>query len=196
MINILNERTGYGIILQMLHNIDGNNKDDIKSFLNTYYQLQLSIPKKYVYRDKANNSVLYPHISLLYNIKNKSMDSNAEFDKIQIAINEFFHKKSKLKGIEVELGDVKKFPNYGFDYDVIMIEVKSPILVELFEELYFKFKNEISHSDFQPHITITYVYKGYGNEILGPKSFTGKKIIFKSLTLTHKESSSERIIKI
>jgi len=77
------------------------------------------------------------------------------------------------KPFKVKLREVSKFDTNP-DYDVLKMDVESDALRDFNAEV-SELKNEDSHPNYCPHMTIAYVKKGAGDALLGTDIFAGKE---------------------
>ena len=73
----------------------------------------------------------------------------------------------ELKGGHVKLGKLDLFKND--DYDVLKMNVTSPALKTLNKALSDNLKNEDSHPQYHPHLTLAYIKSGEGKKYLDKK---------------------------
>jgi len=80
--------------------------------------------------------------------------------------------------IKIELDKISKFENG--EYDVIKVDVNSPDLHKLSDNIRNQFKNqlEITFPDYHPHMTLAYVKKGKLKDINDIDMFKGKNYVF------------------
>lgn len=110
-----------------------------------------------------------PHVTVLYGLQDSQLD-------------EIKKKLEKAKPFALKVKDFELFEPEEEDYDVIVLRVESPELVELHDEL-AKLPHESTHPDYKPHLTLAYVKKGKGKRYTNAEtspfwtylSATGKK---------------------
>jgi len=85
----------------------------------------------------------------------------------------------------VELDTIDKFTTAD-DYDVIKINVKSDYLTKLHYYLEQKLDNENTYKKYIPHITIAYVNKFMGDDLIGNTIFKGIKFIVDKIVFSSK----------
>jgi hypothetical protein len=90
--------------------------------------------------------------------------------------------------VKVMLGKVSTFSNPESPYDVVKVDVVSPKLHALHEQLKSEFGTASTFPDYKPHITIAYVKKGEGAKYVGKADFTGKVIELHELDHSDKDS--------
>jgi len=106
------------------------------------------------------------HITILYGIKsNKYLD----------AVKKIY---SETLPVEIVLKEITLFDNNN-DFDVIKIDIDSPALSKLNEEIRSKVPYQNKYNDYKPHLTLAYVKKGMGDNFIGDRTFFGKKFLFK-----------------
>lgn len=151
----------------LMVDINKNLKDEI---LKWNYE---NIPEDIIFikpKDAAIGRELKPHVTVKYGLHTE--DPKYIFDEIP---NE---------PIKFKLGKISKFDSNP-DYDVLKIDIISQDLSELSEKISNKFENSDSHKEFKPHLTLAYVAKGKGNELVGNNVFENKEGVFETFLFTN-----------
>jgi 2'-5' RNA ligase len=130
------------------------------------------IPESALVQD-AGGRELKPHVTLKYGLLDE--DPEAFFNTIP------------AKPIAFTLATVSRFDTNP-DYDVLKIDVVSDHLGELNEMVSTKFKNEDSHPEYKPHLTLAYVKKGALPELDGNKDFAQTPSNFTTVLFTNKNN--------
>jgi len=120
------------------------------------------------------------HATILYGIHSEKSD----------------HLQSVLTGekpIHIQLGKVRIFSN-RFKFDVLVIEVISPDLIQLNKKLTEKIPITNKYGAYSPHFTIAYVKKGAGWKYSRLDRWKGRKFISDYLIFSSKNGTKERIV--
>ena len=116
-----------------------------------------------------------PHVTVLYGLENQI---------------DYFDLRDKLKNfgsIEFEIGKIKSFRSEGNPYDVLVLEIISPRLVELHKFVRENYDNTYNFPEYVPHMTLCYVTKGSLKDMEGPCSWTGTKYMCSMVRFSHKD---------
>jgi len=116
-----------------------------------------------------------PHISVLYGISDE---------------NSYFLLRDKLKDFSpftFKIGNVSSFRRDDKEFDVLMIQIDSPKLVELHNFIKENCKNTYSFPEYKPHMTLAYVKKGKCKELEGPCAWTGSEYTCGFFKFSHKD---------
>ncbi len=128
------------------------------------------IPDDYLYLEKDESAAAYDnygredmsHVTVVYGFENSSEQEIRKFV------------RENYSDLDLTLGNVSKFSNEK--YDVIKIDVESPQLKQLHDDLVKNFNVQETFDKYRPHVTIAYVKKGLGDELVGSEAFAGKKV--------------------
>lgn len=118
------------------------------------------------------------HITVLYGIHSEKPDQVKKF--------------VKDGEIKVTLGKVEVFSN-PLKFDVVVISVESPDLVDLNEKMRKDIEYTNKYSEYKPHVTVAYVKKGKGWQHQGYDKWEGKNFLCDYIVFSSKNGSKERI---
>ena len=121
----------------------------------------------------AGGRELKPHVTLKYGL----LDEDPEK----------FFSVIPAKPIRFSLATVSRFDTNP-DYDVLKIDVVSDHLGELNKMVSTKFKNEDTHPEYKPHLTLAYVKKGALPELDGNTDFMQTKADFTAVLFTNRNN--------
>ena len=128
-----------------------------------------------LFNEPGKGRELEPHVTLKYGL----IDDDPEL----------FFPEIPDKPIPFTLGQVSRFDTSP-DYDVLKIDVTSPTLAALHEKISGKFKNEDSHPEYKPHLTLAYVQKGAAAQLDGNPAFEGVDEQFGTVLFSNKNNDS------
>lgn len=115
-----------------------------------------SIPEDKLYNEEGDRTFgreLEPHCTVLY-----GFTKNTDVNKIKNSI------KTLKSPIKLSLDKIDIFENEK--YDVVKFNVISKDLHKLHKVFKQNFENEESYPNYQPHVTIAYVQKGFGEKFV------------------------------
>jgi len=130
------------------------------------------IPDSALVQD-AGGRELKPHVTLKYGL----LDEDPEK----------FFPVIPAKPVTFVLSTVSRFTSSP-EYDVLKVEVDSAGLRALNEKISKNFRNEDSHPDYIPHLTLAYVKKGALPELDGNKDFARVADEFTTVLFTNKNN--------
>ena len=141
--------------------------NDVAELIEGFKKSEINKNDIYVFEDKIGEDKIGEenqkddtiHTTILYGFDN------------QIEPEEVF---KELKDINITLDEIIKFSVDTNPYDVLVISIKSPELVEFNKKLKDKFEH-IDTYKYHPHITLSYIKKGTGEEFVGSEEFKGIK---------------------
>jgi len=114
-----------------------------------------------------------------------------------VSENDYFYLRGSLKDFgpfDIKIKDINKFtPNDNADqklFDVIYLEIESPILHQTHEFIKQNCKNKSSYPIYSPHITLGYVLPNTHNHLLGPCILTNTIFHIHLLYFNHREGFS------
>lgn len=87
-----------------------------------------------------------------------------------------------LKPVKIKLGPIGKFEQE--DYDVLKVDVISKDLETINKTISENFENADEHPIYEPHITLAYVQKGKGDELVGEETFKDEEFEIKDFYFT------------
>ena len=151
----------------LMADINKNLKDEI---LKWNYA---NIPEDIIFikpKDAAIGRELKPHVTVKYGLHTEDP--------------EYIFNEIPKEPIKFKLGKVSKFESNP-DYDVLKIDIISEDLDKLSKKISDKFENSDTHKEFKPHLTLAYVAKGKGNELVGNSVFENKEGMFQTFLFTN-----------
>lgn len=145
---------------------------------NKIFDYVLNIPEELIidFEDEFE-----PHLTLFYGIH----FSNSAVVKPYIK----FLEKNK-QNLEITLGKVNKFSNEK--YDVIYIEV---LKKKIFEKIHNHIKLNLENTtqfDFNPHITLAYVYHNSCDKLLGDETFLNIRTKINTIKFSSNEKNKTK----
>ena len=157
-----------------------------------FFYLQKKVPNSMVYReypqvaqgpfemmqDDPREEYGYehtPHITVLYGLKN-----DEDYFKIRDNL-------SKIDPFEFKIGNIASFRGDKNEYDVLIVEIVSPGLSKIHEDLKKKYDNDYKYPEYKPHMTLAYVKKGACKEIEGKSLWTGQGYTCPKIQFSHKD---------
>lgn len=130
------------------------------------------------YKENKDGYETDPHVTVLYGLHTVDPNDVKELLKNQ-------------KPFEIKLGKISIFDTNP-DYDVLKIEVESDILRKLNDKLKdLPYTN--SFKSYKPHCTIAYIKKDKCKDLIGNKTFYGKKFKIKELTFSGRDNKKTKI---
>ena len=128
---------------------------------------------------------------LLSGIKNKGREGSPHVTLATGIIDEEPGKAleilSSVAPFEIELGDVSTFDKRDKGYDVVKLEVASPVLHSLNSDILQSLEVQDPIKPYSPHATIAYVRPGACDKIVGNDSFSGKKLPIDSVVYSNRD---------
>jgi 2'-5' RNA ligase len=115
-----------------------------------------------------------PHITVCYGLYNE----NDYF-----AIRRYL---SNYRKFRLYLGEISYFSDDTKPFDVCKIEVDSPDLHRINSFIRTQFKVKSSYPEYNPHLTLAYIQKGYRRRN-GQHPYVGKEIICDKMLFSHIE---------
>ena len=126
------------------------------------------------YKENKDGYELDPHVTVLYGLHTTNFKDVEKIIKNQ-------------KQFEIKLEKISIFDTNP-DYDVLKIEVESDELRKLNDKLKsLPYTN--SFKSYKPHCTIAYIKKGECKDLIGNKTFYGKKFKIKELVFSPSSGS-------
>lgn len=120
-----------------------------------------NIPDDVLYPDEADGGrESEPHVTVLY-----GLTEPAPGPCLRDIIEDF-------EMFKVEFGEVSMFKNEK--YDVLKLDIESPMLRVLHARLKAGCSNEYKWPDYKPHCTLAYVQPGQGQRFVGQQVFSGE----------------------
>lgn len=139
------------------------------------------IPQDMVHDDGDNTSGYEDdiHVTLLYGLK----DDGPE--KVRAVLED-------VDPFDVRLGLVTAFRDKD-EYDVIKIDVESPMMHKLHYKMEKLLENDNSYATYQPHVTVAYVKKGIADDLIGDDTFKGYTFMADKVCFSGAGDSKDRI---
>jgi 2'-5' RNA ligase len=156
-------------------------KEDSVPVLMKVYDFIEELPDEIIYQteDESHGKENWPHITILYGLKDGSCKAAEEI------------LKNYTGKIKATLGKISKFKNEEFD--VLKIDVTSDDLEKLNSELK-KLPNENKYPKYHAHVTLAYVKKGEGDEFVGNEDFDGLEVEIDKVIYSDEDRKHTRIL--
>lgn len=140
-----------------------------------------SIPEEIVYepQNPEYGKEMNPHITVLYGI------DPVEGERAKALL------RKVPSQIYATLGQTGIFETPQFD--VLKIEVYSPYLSRINKFLRDNVEYENDFPSYKPHVTLCYLKKGMGKELVGDKRFAGMKFTFKTFLYSDENRRKESV---
>lgn len=138
-----------------------------------------NIPNKDIFRDPADPSFgreTEMHVTILYGLHDSHPDEIEEFIEFQ-------------EPFEVELGVVSLFTSHD-KFDVVKLEASGSGLFKLNKLLRNNFNYTNKFPEYKPHVTIAYIKKDLGNELVKDDTFKGQSFLVDKVKFSSKNGSS------
>ena len=121
-----------------------------------------------------------PHITVKYGIKDTRPRAA-----LKAAL-------APLGPIHATFGNVQTFTTNP-DFDVVYLAIDSPELAAANKAVKDAVDCDDTHPVYQPHLTLAYVEKGKGNDLVGSEPFAGKEVVFESVLLSSRSGRKTAI---
>jgi hypothetical protein len=181
---------GSGLIMSEVRQIIKNIIEEGYDYSSTQFQCPESVANKvkaykfneddlYYFPDGGGGKETDIHCTVLYGLHDATPSSE---------LKEYF---SGVKPFKVNLGKISYFENK--DFDVMKIDVDSDELRHINSDIKANFDNTQTYDEYNPHVTIAYIKKGYDRSNIDEYAFSGESFEIDSIEFSSKSGKKYTI---